>query len=132
MTKGARAIEPGATIQQAAVLMRQHAIGMLAVMTRGQMRGVITDRDIAVRGVAEGRTPGATSVEEVMTPAVTTCFEDQLVIDAALLMQGNQVRRLVVLDRDNNPVGVLSLSDLATEAHDEQLTETTLEAVAEK
>jgi len=124
-------IRPDATLQEAAAAMRRHLIGMLPVYDGSRLVGVVTDRDITVRATAEGRQPHA-RVEEVMTPSVTTCYEDQLVIDAALLMQGSQVRRLVVLDRDERPVGVLSLSDLATEAHDEQLTEMTLEEVADK
>jgi CBS domain-containing protein len=92
--------------------------------------GIITDRDITVRATAEGMDPLFAHVRDVMTREIVSCFDDQLVIDAALLMQDHQVRRLVVLDRDERMVGIVSLADLAMEAGADELAESTLEAVS--
>jgi len=73
---------------------------------------MITDRDIAVRGVAEGKTPSA-KVRDVMTPQIKYCFEDQELDEIAANMADIQVRRLPVVDRDKRLVGILSLGDIA-------------------
>jgi CBS domain-containing protein len=92
---------------------------------------MLTDRDITVRATAEGCDPKTTKVEDVLTPDVIYCFEDQDVQEAARLMKENQIRRLVVLNRDKRLVGIISLGDLAVETGDEQLTGETLERVSE-
>ncbi len=91
---------------------------------------MITDRDITVRAVADACDPRSTTVEEVMTPDVVYCFDDQDVQEAARLMQAHQIRRLVVLDRDKRLVGIVSLGDLAVETGDEKLAGKTLEEVS--
>src|SRR5262249_38630942 len=100
------------------------------VCDNNELVGMITDRDITVRATAEGDAPTNVRVRDVMTLDVIYCFEDALVGDAALLMQGKQVRRLLVLNRAKRLVGIVSLGDLAVETGDEELAGKTLEEVS--
>jgi CBS domain-containing protein len=93
---------------------------------------MLTDRDIVVRAVAQGRDPASTPVREIMTEGISYCFEDDDVKDAARQMSEKQIRRLAVLDRDKRLVGIISLGDLAVETGgDKQVAGKTLEAVSE-
>ena len=112
--------------------MRDLDVGPLPVCgDDDRLAGMVTDRDIAVRAVAEGWDPTAKRVRDVMSEEVVYCFEDQAVEDAARLMRENQIRRLVVLNRDKRLVGIVSLGDLAVETGDEELAGRTLEEVSE-
>src|SRR5205814_10585128 len=123
---------PNATLQQAAAKMKSLDIGPLPVWDdNNRLVGLLTDRDVTVRATAEGEDPTAVCVSVVMTPEIFYCFEDQLVGEAAHLMEEQQVRRLVILNRDKRLVGIVSLGDLAVETGDEQLAGNTLEAVSE-
>ncbi len=131
MTAGAECVRPSASLYEAAQMMRDFDVGPLPVCgSKDRLVGIITDRDIAVRGVAEGRDPRTTSVQDVMTPDVVYCFEDQDVHEAARLMQIRQVRRLVVLNRDKRLTGIVSLGDLAVETGDMTLAGETVEQVS--
>lgn len=114
MTRSVETIEPGETLQEAAVRMRSCGIGVLPVIEEGQPVGMITDRDITVRATALGRDPQKTLVREAMTAAVVTCREDAPVAEAERLMEEKAVRRLVVLDSWHRMVGLISLDDIAT------------------
>ena len=132
MTPGVGCTHPTATLLESAQKMRDLNVGPLPVCgDDDRLAGIITDRDIAVRAVAEGRDPKTTLVRDVMTPGIIHCYEDEDVSDAAHLMEQNQVRRLVVLNRNKRMVGILSLGDLAVDTGDEQLAGHTLEAVSE-
>jgi CBS domain-containing protein len=101
--------------------MRDLNVGPLPVCgSDDRLAGMITDRDIIVRAVAEGKDPRATPVREIMTPNVVYCFEDQDVHDAAALMEDNQIRRLVVLNHGKRLVGIVSLGDIAVHTADDQ------------
>jgi len=130
MTSHAECIRPEATLQEAARRMKELDVGSLPVCDHDRLAGLITDRDIAVRSVAEGHDPKSDAVRDTMTPGVVYCFEDQDVTEAADLMQDNQIRRLPVLNRDKRLVGIVSLGDLALSA-DEKLSGRTLEAISE-
>ena len=131
MTRDAECVRPDTTLQEAARKMRDLDVGPLPVCgDNDRLVGMITDRDITVRAVAEARDPRTTTVQDVMTPDVVYCFEDQDVQEAARLMRENQVRRLVVLNRDKRLVGIVSLGDLAVETGDEKLAGRTLEHVS--
>jgi CBS domain-containing protein len=130
MTKGAECARPADSLQQAAQKMKDLDVGTLPVCEGDHLVGMITDRDITVRATAEGLPPGLGHVRDVMTPDVVSCFEDQDVREAARLMQEHQVRRLVVLNRDQRLVGIVSLGDLAVETGDEKLAAKTLEEVS--
>jgi CBS domain-containing protein len=112
MTRDVRVSSPDQTIREAARAMAELDTGVMPVGENDRLVGMITDRDIAIRGVAEGKGPDA-PVREVMTPDVTYCFDDEDVRDVARTMAENQVRRLPVLNRDKRLVGIISLGDVA-------------------
>ena len=118
MTAEMCCVHPEDTIATAAGLMRQHAIGALPVWDNDHVAGMVTDRDIAVRGVAAACDPEATPVRMVMSSEIIYTFDDQDVQEAARIMELNQVRRLPVLDRAQHLVGIVSLGDVAREAGD--------------
>jgi CBS domain-containing protein len=112
MTRDIEHVEASDTIQDAAMKMRKLNVGFMPVWSDGAVVGVLTDRDLAVRAVAEGRDSGAL-VEEVATAGPITCDQEIDVVLAARKMMDAQVRRLLVTDGDGLPVGVVSLGDLA-------------------
>jgi CBS domain-containing protein len=113
MTCDVRMANPDETIRQAALAMAECDAGVLPVGENDRLVGMITDRDIAVRGIAEGKGPDAT-VRDIMSAEVKYCFEDETVEDVLRNMGDLQVRRLPVVNRDKRLVGIISLSDLAT------------------
>ena len=112
MTRGVELTTPQATIQEVARKMADLDAGVMPVSEGDRLVGMITDRDIAVRGVAQGKGPDC-QVREVMTPEVKYCFEDEDTEDVARNMADIQVRRLPVLTRDKRLVGIISLGDMA-------------------
>ena len=131
MTPGVEVIAPEATLQQAAAKMRRLNIGPLPVCDGDQLVGMLTDRDITVRAVAEGCDPTSTTVREAMTPDIAYCFDDQAIEDAIQTMERYQIRRLPILDRDKRLVGMVSLGDLAVSSGDQQQVGETLKQVSE-
>jgi CBS domain-containing protein len=113
MTRDVTTANPEETVQDAARRMTELDVGILPVSENDKLIGMITDRDIAVRGIAEGKGPKA-KVRDVMTPEVKYCFADQDVDEIASNMADIQVRRLPVVNRDKRLVGILSLGDIAT------------------
>lgn len=113
MTEGAEIIASGSMVRDAARLMRARNVGALPVGEDDRLVGVVTDRDIVVRVVAEGRSDSDTSVGDIMSDGVCYCFDDDDIERAAELMAEHQVRRLPVVDRDRALVGVVALADLA-------------------
>ena len=106
MTPKPECVRPDDTLQEAAARMRDLDVGPLPVCgDDDRMAGMITDRDITVRATAEGKDPKTTRVRDVMTEEVIYCFEDQDIDEAARLMQEQQVRRLLVMNRDKRLVG---------------------------
>lgn len=116
MQREVRVAKPDDTVQQVAQLMRAEDTEVLPVSEGDRLVGMVSDRDVALRLVAEGRDPGRTKVREVMTPDVQYVFEDEDLGEVAETMSERQVRRLPVLDRQQHFVGVVSLSDLARTA----------------
>jgi len=112
MTRDVEIANPRETLRHAAQAMARIDAGALPVGENDRLVGMITDRDIAVRGVGKGRSPDAT-VGEVMSKEVKYCFEDDDADDVLRNMAELQVRRLPVLDREKRLVGIISLSDLA-------------------
>ncbi len=108
--------------------MRDIGVGAMPVVNdQEQLSGIVTDRDIVVRAIAEGRDPVMTPIREIMTPGAISCSADMTVEEAAELMEAEQIRRLVVVDTDA-AVGILSLGDLAVKTPGSNLAG---EAVAE-
>ncbi len=112
MTRDVRITSPDQSIREAARIMAEIDAGVLPVGENDRLVGMITDRDIAIRAVAEGKGPD-TSVREVMTQDVKYCFDDEDTDDVARNMADQQVRRFPVVNRDKRLVGILSLGDLA-------------------
>lgn len=131
MTRGVECVRPTDSLQQAAQKMRNMDVGPLPVCDENnRLAGMITDRDITVRAVADACDPRTTQVKDIMTSEVVYCYEDQDVQDAAQLMKEYRVRRVVVLNRDKRLVGIVSLGDLVVETGDETLAGETLEQVS--
>jgi CBS domain-containing protein len=131
MTERPECIAPTATIQEAAARMKNLDVGSLPVCDNDRLVGVITDRDIALRSVAEGHDPTRDHVRETMSPGIIYCFEDQEAAEAAELMGDKQVRRLPVLDRNKRLVGIVSLGDLAVETRDDRMSGDALKQISE-
>ena len=113
MTRDVRVANPNQTIQDADKMMLDVDSGVLPVGENDRLVGMITDRDIAVRAVAQGKGP-QTLVREVMTDHVHYCFDDEDMDEVTRKMADSQVRRLPVVNRDKRLVGILSLGDVAT------------------
>lgn len=113
MSSDVRCTGPNNTLVEAAGLMRSLDAGAIPVCDNDRLAGMVTDRDIALRAVADGRDPGKTRVNEVMTPGIVYVFDDQSVEEASNVMEKNQIRRLPVLNRDKRLVGIVSLGDIA-------------------
>jgi len=111
MTRDVRIARPDQSIREAATVMAEIDAGALPVGEQDRLIGVITDRDIAVRAVAQGKAP-TTMVRDVMSQEVLYCFDDQDLDDVAKNMGSVKVRRLPVVNRDKRLVGILSLGDL--------------------
>ena len=110
-----------ATLVEAAELMKAYSIGFLPVIAANLVVGVLTDRDLVVRGMCERANPYLTLVRSVMSPEVIWCEEDDVLTDAADILAENQVHRLVVLDRNRKLAGLLSLDDLAAKMSSDRL-----------
>lgn len=105
-------VHPGESVEVAARLLAQYNIGLLAVCDRGQLRGLVTDRDLVTRCVASGRAPGKTMVGEIMTERVISAHPDMETGVAAHLMGREQIRRLPVVE-EGKLRGIVSLGDMA-------------------
>ena len=115
MTRTVEMVGPNDSIQQAAKAMARIDVGVLPVAEGDRLVGMITDRDIAVRAVAEGRDPAQTLVKDVMSAQVRYCYDDDAVTDVADNMAEQQLRRLPVVTREKRLVGIISLADIARE-----------------
>ena len=109
--------------------MKDEDIGALPVGEYDRLIGMVTDRDITMRAVAEDRLPSSTSVRDVMSEKIYYCFEDDDIEDAAQCMAENQVRRLPILNRDKRLTGIVSLADIAQSG--EECEKRALEGVSE-
>jgi len=130
MTRDVLTVSAKANLVVAAKKMRVRNIGFLPVVENGGVVGVVTDRDIALRGLGEGRIPELTTIREIMTPTIFWCREDDVLTDAARTMEETQVRRLLVLNETKRLVGLLSLDDLAAHMSSDRLLGIVLRHVA--
>ena len=129
MTRDVQTVRPDQTAREAASFMLSADAGAIPVVEGGRLMGMITDRDIAVRGVAEGRGP-ETPVRELMTGDIVAAQLDDDTDEVAERMSEAQVRRLPVVDEQQRLCGIVSLGDLARETDDESAHEA-LEGVSE-
>lgn len=117
MTAHARCVGPDNTLVEAAGLMRELDVGALPVCDNDRLAGIVTDRDMVLRGTADGRDPNSTPVRDVMSAGIIYVFADQEVEEAARLMEEKQIRRLPVMNREKRLVGIVSLGDIATSSN---------------
>ena len=117
MTSNPTTIEPTATAQEAAKIMKSEDIGSLPIVEGDQLVGVITDRDLAIRVVAEGRGTD-TAVGEIASNDIVAVDPQQGIDEAARLMAEHQVRRLPVVEEDGKLIGILAQADIAQTGHD--------------
>ncbi len=124
MTTDVQMGTPTMTLLEVARKMRDGDFGILPIADNERLIGMVTDRDITIRAIAEGKDPQQTQVKEIMSEQVLYCFEDQSLEEVANNLGENQIRRLPVLNRQKRLVGILSLGDLAkSEAHPNQVEE---------
>jgi len=132
MTHGCECAKPTESIAHVASRMRDLNVGAFPVCgDRDKLVGIITDRDIAVRAIADSCLPDETEVQDVMTPDIVYCFENDDVNDLAALMEERQIRRVAVLNDGKRLVGIVSLGDLAVKGADDRLSGEALERVSE-
>jgi CBS domain-containing protein len=130
MSSEVRVVNPEETVQQASRLMRDEDTGMLPVREGDRLIGIVTDRDVTLRLVAEGKDPARTKVREVMSQDLKYVFEDEELAHVADNMAEQQIRRLPVVNRNKRLVGVISLGDLSRASRSGQLAGRAMRGVA--
>ena len=131
MSRNVEIVEPTTTISKAAEKMRDLDIGFLAVFEHNRSVGTLTDRDITIRSVAQGRDPRLATVSEIMTPTAFYCYEDEEIEHVGKQMQDKEVRRMLIMNRQGKLVGVVSLGDIARTTGETELAGETLGEIAE-
>ena len=116
MTTDPTTVEPGTSIKEAAQLMKSDDVGALPVVENGRLTGMVTDRDIAIRAVAEGKLES--TVGEIASKDVVSIDPQQSLEEAARLMAQHQIRRLPVCEEDGRLVGIIAQADVAQIGHD--------------
>jgi len=130
MTRDVEIARRDTLLTDAAERMRSHDIGMLPVWDGDQLVGVVTDRDITVRATANKLHPELVRCQDVMTPNVVFCFEDQEVAEAGAIMQDHKIRRLPVVNRQRRLVGIISIGDIALGTGDTKLVGVSIQEVS--
>lgn len=113
MHKGAEYVAPDASLQQVAKKMRDHDVGAIPVCEGGKLIGMVTDRDLAIKGLANGKDVSKLAAKDVMSKNVVHCRDTEEAEDAIRIMEKNQVRRLPVLNEAQKLVGMVSLGDIS-------------------
>jgi CBS domain-containing protein len=130
MTRAVETVRPDQTLQEAAARMKSLDVGPMPVTEGDRLVGMLTDRDIVVRAVADGRDARTTKVRDAMTSEVVCCKEDDDVKEAAKQMKERQIRRIVVVDAQQRVSGIVSLGDIAVDTSDEKMSGRVLEEVS--
>lgn len=131
MTRNPEVVTPNTSLQETASKMGDLDVGVMPVCDGKKLVGMVTDRDIAIRAVASGNNPGAMKAGDIMSSDVQFCYADQSVNDAARLMKEHQIRRLPIIERDNQQlVGIVSLGDLAVDVEDTDISGEALEEIS--
>ena len=134
MSRDPRVVTPSTRLEEAARIMKEEDVGILPVVdaeTSRQLVGVLTDRDIAIRAVAEGRDASTTSVGHVMSSSVRTCKPEDDVDDVMDVMGKEQVRRIPIVDDRGQLVGIVAQADVVREAKSDKKAERTIEKISE-
>ena len=117
MTKDPECCVPSDSVMKAAQLMKSEDVGPIPIVEDKEemkLTGILTDRDLAIKVVAEARDPKTTQVEEVMSEGLVTCRENDDVQSVLKLMEDNQIRRIPVVDQSNHLLGIIAQADVAT------------------
>ncbi|QSQ21477.1 CBS domain-containing protein [Pyxidicoccus parkwayensis] len=130
MTKEVELISPNDSLKDAAEKMRSLNVGPLPVCDGDRLKGIITDRDIVVRAVSQGMDPSNTRVSQAMSDEIEYVYEDDDISTAARKMKEEQIRRILVVNRDKRLVGIVALGDIA-EALSSDEAGKTLESISE-
>jgi CBS domain-containing protein len=131
MTKNVEIITPEISLKDAAMRMKDLNIGILPVGENDRLVGMVTDRDITIRAVSEGKDPAATKVREIMTPDAKYCFEDDDITAAAKKMKDLQIRRVLVLNKEKRVTGIISLGDMVVDSGDDKMSGEVLHKISE-
>lgn len=131
MTPNVETVDADVSLRACAEKMKSLDVGILPVLEDQRIVGVVTDRDITIRAVAEGKDVEQSPVREIMTQEVEIVSEEQEAEEAARLMKRNQIRRVLAVDSNDRLVGMLSLGDLAVHSGDRDLAAEVLERVSE-
>jgi CBS domain-containing protein len=123
-------ISPVSTLLAAALRMKLLDVGMLTICKDNKLVGVLTDRDIIIRSIAQGLDPKYTAAQDAMTLEVVFCFEDQDLEEAARLMEDKKIRRLPVLNREGQVVGLVTMGDVATHSENMEMAGKMLESIS--
>jgi CBS domain-containing protein len=130
MAQNVEVAAPDMTLKECAEKMKRRNVGVLPVIEGKKPIGVITDRDITLRAVAEGANVNETRVRDVMTRDLYSVYEDQTIKEACELMEQHKVRRLVVVDREGTVAGILTLNDVTVKAKDTRRSAQVLRRIA--
>ena len=121
MTSNPRTIEPSTSLHEAARLMRDQDVGSLPIVEGDRLHGMLTDRDIAIRAVAEGKDAKSTTAQEIASRQVVTVDPEQSLDEALRLMASHQVRRLPVCEEDGKLVGIVAQADAAMKGDEREV-----------
>jgi len=130
MTRNPQVVSPDEMVSKAARMMKEHDVGAIPVCDGKRLVGMVTDRDITIRAVAEGKPVDQAKIRDAMTSKVHWCYEDDEVEDVLEKMGDLQVRRIPVVDRDKHLVGIVALGDLSR--HDAGDVQDALEEISER
>jgi CBS domain-containing protein len=131
MTHDVVTLAPTSKVTQAAEAMKSLNVGAIPICDGGRLLGMVTDRDLVVRVIAEHRNPETETINNIMTTDVDYCYEDQTVEEAAHVMEDRQVRRMPIVNHDKELVGIVSLGDVAVKGVDKSTTADALEQISQ-
>jgi len=131
MSKKPEFLPPTATLKQAADQMRIHDYGFIPIGENDRLIGTVTDRDITLRAVAEGKDINKTTLRDVMSKGIEYCFEDDDLEKVVKHMEDAQIRRLIVLNKDKRLTGIISMGDVATKSRNAKLCGELADAVSQ-
>jgi CBS domain-containing protein len=129
MTKNVRTATRETSLREVATIMREGDMGAVPILDRGKLIGIVTDRDIVVRAVSEGKNVDS-PVDDTMTSELFTVGPDDFVFEAVRLMGDKQVRRIPVINSDGSLAGIIAMADVALEMEDEREIAETLEEIS--
>ena len=129
MHEGVQWVEPMTSVKEIARLMRKHDIGAIPIGENDRLIGMVTDRDIVCRCVAEGSDPTKATARQVMSKGIVFCRDEEELDDAARIMEHKKIRRLPVINKDKRMIGMLSLGDVS-QAGSRELTGEVMKSVS--